>query len=114
MLTGRKASFIIKEFHEKYMSGNITAQAYLDSLGLKTRSVLSTDRFLVRGCRYILCVPSLSMSGYFHNIVIDASTNPVEVYDPQKGNVEPYYCKWSDIKGYVIDVEIYPEEEIPK
>ena len=112
MLTGLKVSKVKKEFHDKYMSGKITAQSYLDSLGLLTRSALSTDRFLVRGCRYILCVPSLNLDGMFHNIVVDASTEPVTVYDPQKGNDVNFYNKWGDIKGYCIDVEIFPTEEV--
>jgi len=121
MALGKPIEEVIEEFHGEYMARCCRASEYLSKKGMLCREIAMVDNTLMKGCMYILCVPSLNHQGGFHVVLGDTRDGDVTVYDPQKGNEgKKYYSRTGSeddlavmCKYFIIEVEILGYHDKP-
>lgn len=114
MALGKPVEEVIDGFHEEYMERCCRASEYLSKQGMLCREVAMVDNILMKGCLYILCVPSLNHQGGFHIVLGDTRDGEFTVYDPQMGNEgKLYYSRTGKeddlavmLKYWIVEVEI--------
>ena len=87
MVMGVSVEHVIETFHHRHWAGELSVADYLAYKDFPHVTFQQIDAygFDFNGYVAMLTVPSLSTAGMFHNIIADARTDELFVYDPAKG-----------------------------
>jgi hypothetical protein len=93
MILGKSVDYVADEFHDKYLNQKLEIHEYLSSKGIDYRRCMAGERKLKGDCVYLMCAPSLNVTGGNHMIVVEITQNGKEwfIFDPNKGRAPQHY-----------------------